>query len=70
MGVKSTVHLSREEAEQKYVELKQKHEARRFKAQAAFMDNRELESELESLSDKLAYETYGGEGFDNFLIVS
>lgn len=64
MGVKSTVELTREAAEDKYVELMQKHEARRFRAQAVAMDKDELENELERLDDKLA----GGESFNNYLI--
>jgi hypothetical protein len=66
MGVKSTITLTREEAEKKYVELMQREEARRFRAQAAYMDKSELEFELERLDDKLSY---SGESFNNYLIV-
>lgn len=68
MGVKSTVILTREEAEKKYVDLKLKDESlvRTLRAEAAQMGEVQLENELETLNDKQA----GGEGFENYLISS
>jgi len=66
MGVKSTVTLSRNSAESKYITYKQEAMVRMLRAQAVLMSDKELEDELERLND-LAWD---GEGFDNYLIVS
>lgn len=64
MGVKSTVTLTREEAEEKYVDLYTEMNRRRIRAQAVAMDDKELEDVLEEWNDKAK----GGEGFENYLI--
>lgn len=56
MGVKSTVHLSRAEAEERYRSY--------FKLHVSF-DDADLEQELERLNDK----ANGGQGFDNYRII-
>jgi hypothetical protein len=58
MGVKSTKHLTHEEALLKLGEL-------RLQAKA-LSDTTELENELERLNDLV----HGGEGFENYSIVS
>lgn len=65
MGVKSTRDLSRNDAEDLYVELYVKVHRGRILAQAAAMERSELEHELERMNDKL----HGGEGFDSYRIV-
>lgn len=61
MGVKSTVDLTRERAEEKYIKLK-----RMLYAPSSFMySDLELENILEELND----EVNGGEGFENYRIV-
>lgn len=64
MGVKSTVRLTRDEAEQKYVDLNEVKILRQLKSIAVAMDDEELENTLESLNDK----ANDGEGFENYLI--
>lgn len=66
MGVKSTVTLTRREAEDRFVELAVTNDdpRRHFKALAALMDNTELEDALEHAND----EANGGEGFENYII--
>lgn len=66
MGVKSTVTLSRQDAMEKYVELKIRADDLRHKlmVEAYAMPKRVLEDELESLNDLLN----DGEGFENYLI--
>ena len=66
MGVKSTVQLTRQEALEKYADLKMRAPdvRRRLKAEAMGMDKRELEDELMELNDAAA----GGEGYENYTI--
>ena len=64
MGVKSTVPLTRSEAESKYVDLKIEAAKRQLRSEAALLDDKELEDVLEELNDKQA----GGEGFENYVI--
>ncbi|UTU09629.1 hypothetical protein CcrBL47_gp343 [Caulobacter phage BL47] len=71
MGVKTTVRLSRQEAEERYVRFKlaDKTLARSYRAQAALMSDKDLEDVLERLNDESYrddYGTYGG--YDNYLI--
>jgi len=68
MGVKSTIRLTRADAEAKYVELRLTDPAvhRQFRSQAVCMDSTELENELEKLNDR----NHGGEGFENYWIVA
>lgn len=65
MGVKSTIELTRKEAEEKYVSLVKDDITRKILACAVSMDERQLENELERLNDKL----HDGEGFENYLIL-
>lgn len=66
MGVKSTVSLSREQAEAKYIDLimrAQEAELRSvLKALVSRMSNQSLEDKLEELNDA----DKGGEGFENY----
>lgn len=66
MGVKSTTTLTRQAAEDKYVEMK----TDRARAKAYRLSNSQLEAELERLNDKAVDELTGtpGGGFDNYLI--
>lgn len=65
MGVKSTVVLTRVEAEEKYVMLKlRENRERQLLAEAVAMENKQLEDVLEEMNDNQA----GGEGFENYLI--
>lgn len=64
MGVKSTIELTRAEAEARYVELRI-NQLRRGLLDDAFKQNdRELEDSLERLND----EAHDGEGFANYSI--
>lgn len=66
MGVKSTVTLTRQQAIDKYADLKMAdlNMRRRFEAEATAMRDKDLEDKLEVLND----EARGGEGFENYLI--
>jgi len=66
MSVKSTRTLSRAEAEAFYVRLRMNEPdvERQYRAEAALMDNRELENKLEEIHDRQA----GGESFNNYRI--
>lgn len=64
MGVKSTIHLTREEAVRRASDLHQKRERRAVEALYYGMEDSELENELERLNDGV----HGGEGFENYLI--
>ena len=68
MGVKSTTTLTRQEAENKYVDLMKNNPAtlRRWRAQAVLMTDKELEDELERLNDATFEDGQGG--FDNYSI--
>tara|TARA_Y100000815_G_scaffold240141_1_gene235464 strand:- start:7 stop:216 length:210 start_codon:yes stop_codon:yes gene_type:complete len=69
MGVKSTVELSREEAEARLVDSLIEQRANEMKrilaAHVAQMGDTELEDQLMELNDERA----GGEGFENYDIV-
>lgn len=69
MGVKSTVELSREEAEARLVESLIEQRANEMKrilaAHVAQMGDTEIEDQLMELNDERA----GGEGFENYDIV-
>jgi hypothetical protein len=69
MGVKSTIDLTRDEAESRLVDLflDIQMEKVRFilRGHVAQMDNTDLEDQLEDLNDERA----GGEGFENYRIV-
>lgn len=60
MGVKSTVHLTRAEAEQRYLSLRERLIGRPHIG----MTNAQLEIEIERMNDAVN----GGEGFENYLI--
>jgi len=70
MGVKSTREMSRRALEELYVEktlrLTEDDLKRKFRAQAVVMKDRDLEDAVERLSDELS----GGEGFENYSIIS
>jgi hypothetical protein len=70
MGVKSTVTLTRREAEELYVEKRLDMDAlkRQIRAEAVLMNDVELENMLEKLNDAPYYERYGHSGYDNYLI--
>ncbi|AXQ69916.1 hypothetical protein HOU03_gp352 [Caulobacter phage CcrSC] len=71
MGVKSTVRLSRQEAEERYVRLKLEDQAlaRSFRAEAVMMTDTQLEDVLERLNDDRYRDEYGSSsGYDNYLI--
>lgn len=65
MGAKSTMELTRVEAERKYVYLYEEIMRRHIKAQAVGYTNTELESVLERMNDEIN----DGEGFMNYLII-
>lgn len=66
MGVKSTVTLTRKQAEDKFVDLFMNSpvQQRRARAFAAMHSDTELEDALELMND----EARGGEGFENYSI--
>lgn len=64
MGVKSTISLTRAEAEGKYVWLKQDEMERKLRSEAVLLRDKDLENVLEALND----EANGGEGFENYII--
>jgi hypothetical protein len=66
MGVKSTITLTREEAEKKYAELKiELSEKRRLRSEACLLEDIELENILEEMNDMVN----DGEGFENYSII-
>jgi hypothetical protein len=65
MGVKSTVRLTREEAERRFVELYVKRKENKIRAKAVALSDQELEDKLERWNDAV----HDGEGFENYLIV-
>lgn len=67
MGVKSTVRLTRRQAEDAWVALRLRDEyiSRKFRAEAVAMSTEELEDRLMHLNDKVN----GGEGFENYSIL-
>lgn len=64
MSVKTTIILTRKEAEDKYISLKQEMKQRSFRAEAVGMDNHYLEASLERMNDFL----HEGEGFENYSV--
>jgi hypothetical protein len=64
MGVKSTVHLTRQWAISRAVEMHQQKERRKIEALYTAMTDKELEDILEQMNDERA----GGEGFENYFI--
>ena len=65
MGVKSTRELTRDHAENLFVELWLKTKERKARSKAVAMSDKELEYVLQTLND----EAHDGEGFTNYLIV-
>lgn len=69
MGIKSTITLTREQAENKYAEILADNMKRKLRAIAVSMSDRELEDALEEENDKYYRETYYSDtGFDNYII--
>jgi len=66
MGVKSTIQLTRSEAEEKFIDLWMDANRRSIKAKAVAMENRELEDIVMQMDDQRS----GGESFNNYLIIS
>lgn len=64
MGVKSTVTLTRAQAEERYIELLIQEARRRLRTKAAAMSDKQLEDVIEVLNDS----EKGGEGFENYQI--
>lgn len=56
MGIKSTKHLTRAEAESLFVELMQSQMTRALKAQGVALTNTQLENALERLNDQRCHE--------------
>lgn len=65
MGVKSTIQLTREQAEQKYLYLLLDAAQKRLRRDIAELDNSALEAKLEIMNDS----AHDGEGFENYTIV-
>lgn len=67
MSIKSTVKLTRDEAERKYVGLLTRYTNRSYVMEmwVKGLDDRELESNLEEMNDQVNQ----GEGFENYRIV-
>lgn len=66
MGVKSTVTLTRSQAEERYVALRQRQIEKGIEWYARALSNQALEEALEALNDELSY---NGQGFDNYAII-
>ena len=64
MSVKSTQHLTREEAEKLYISLRKDFIERSLKVEAVSLENTELEDALEMMDDKIN----DGESFRNYSI--
>lgn len=64
MGVKSTVSLTREEAERRYVNLLLDDSRSRLELAVQALSNTVLENALEGLNDEI----HDGEGYENYLI--
>lgn len=62
MGAKSTVTLTRKEAEQKYIELF----TEMIIKIPMLLNNSDLENKLEEMNNHI----HGGEGFDNYIITT
>ena len=65
MSVKSTINLTRDEAVQKFVDLRLKDMERFMRAEAIVKTDAQLEEILELLNDH----ANGGEGYENYSIV-
>ena len=66
MGVKSTVQLTRAKAVQRMVDLKLEVWRKDVLARVESMTDTQIEDDLECLNDLAK----GGEGFENYMIVS
>ena len=66
MGVKSTVRLTRQEAEDRYVQFKLDRKRPKYEAMAKEKSDEDLELLIERWND----EAYDGQGFDNYSIVA
>jgi hypothetical protein len=64
MGVKSTITLTREEADNKFADLREDYYRRLAKSEAALLTDTELEDKLMQLND----DAHDGEGFENYRI--
>lgn len=64
MGVKSTRHLTRERAEEMYVDMWFEKNRRKIHLLAFALENEELENILEEWNDEL----HDGDGFENYII--
>jgi hypothetical protein len=64
MGVKSTIELTRAEAEEKFIDLWTKMNRRYIRSKAVCHSSRALEDILEKMDDDQA----GGESFNNYRI--
>lgn len=64
MGVKSTILLTRPEAEARLVQFRLEREESRIREEAAMISDEALECWLERLSDLKG----GGEGFENYRV--
>ncbi len=64
MGVKSTIYLTRDEAIEKYIELRSKELMQLIRLKVNSLPNKVLEDRLELLNDKVS----SGEGFENYII--
>lgn len=64
MGVKSTYHATRGEAEEMAIEMYLQLKKNKIRAKFVAMSDKELEDWLEEKNDKL----HDGEGFKNYLI--
>ena len=66
MGVKSTITLTRKDAERKFVYLKQEIGKKQLEREASIYSDKNLERTLEQLND---FNHDSGEGFENYLII-
>lgn len=70
MGVKSTVHLTRENAVSKYLNEKARRVGDSWRLEAEALSDTELEDILEQWNDERCRDELGSDtGFDNYLIV-
>jgi len=65
MGVKSTVHLTREEAENRYIKIKTAKYKQKLQKRLKNFSNIALEDTLEIINDKMSIDN---EGFENYII--
>lgn len=64
MGVKSTMYLTRQQAEEKFLDLYIRLKGHKIRAKAAKLSDQELEDKLERWNDR----ANDGEGFENYII--